>query len=67
MSLRVLPEFRTEIESLLSNDETLSEFLQTEECESVQHRRNMQEFIQQGMAYLENAKLTNSYVDADAM
>jgi len=66
-SLRVLPEFRTEIESLLGEGETLSEFLLTAVRDSVQRRRNQQEFIRRGLASLEYAKLTGAYVDADDM
>lgn len=65
--LRVLPEFRAEIQSLLGHGETLSEFLETSVRESVQRRRNQQEFVRRGLASLENAKLTDSYVDADVM
>lgn len=65
--VRVLPEFRTEIESLLGEGETLSEFLQTAVRDSVQRRRHQQEFIRRGLASLENAKLTDAYVDADAV
>ncbi len=35
--------------------------------DSVQRRRNQQEFVRRGLASLENAKLTDSYVDADDM
>jgi len=65
--LRVLPEFRAEIQSLLGEGETLSEFLQNSVRESVQRRRNQQEFMRRGLASLESAKLTDSYVDADIM
>ena len=65
--MRVLPEFRAEIQSLLGPDETLSEFLETSVRDSVQRRRNQQEFVRRGLASLENAKLTDSYVDADVM
>lgn len=65
--VRVLPEFRAEIQSLLGPDETLSEFLETSVRDSVQRRRNQQEFVRRGLASLENAKLTDSYVDADVM
>ena len=64
---RVKSKFRTEIESLLGEGETLSEFLQTAVRDSVQRRRNQQEFVRRGLASLKNAKLTDSYVDADAM
>lgn len=65
--VRVLPEFRAEIQSLLGEGETLSEFLQTAVRDSVQRRRNQQEFVQRGLDSLENAKLTDSYVEADTM
>jgi hypothetical protein len=65
--VRVRPEFRAEIQSLLGHGETLSEFLETSVRDSVQRRRNQQEFVRRGMVSLQNAKLTDSYVDADAM
>jgi hypothetical protein len=65
--VRVLPEFRAEIQSLLAYGETLSEFLETSVRDSVQRRRNQQEFIRRGLASLDNAKLTDAYVDADVM
>lgn len=65
--VRVLPEFRAEIQSLLSHGETLSEFLENSVRDSVQRRRNQQEFIRRGLASLENAKLTDLYVDVDVM
>lgn len=65
--VRVLPEFRAEIQSLLGEGETISEFLQTAVQDSLQRRRNQQEFVRRGLASLENAKLTDSYVEADAM
>lgn len=65
--VRVLPKARTKVESLLGNGETLSEFLQTAVRNSVQRRRNQQEFVRRGLASLENARLNDSYVDADVM
>jgi hypothetical protein len=65
--VRVLPEFRAEIQSLLGHGETLSEFLETSVRDSVQRRRNQQEFIRRGLASLENAQLTDSYVEADVL
>jgi len=65
--VRVRPEFRAEIQSLLAEGETLSEFLQNSVRESVQRRRNQQEFIRRGLASLEGAKLTDAYVDADVV
>jgi len=65
--MTVFPKFRAEIQPLLDEGETISEFLQTAVRDSVQRRRNQQEFFRRGLASLESAKLTNSYVDADAM
>ncbi len=65
--VRVLPEFRAEIQSLLAEGETLSEFLETSVRDSVQRRRNQQEFIRRGLVSLENARMTGVYVDADDM
>lgn len=65
--VRVLPEFRAEIQSLLNEGETLSQFLEASVRDSVQRRHNQQEFIRRGLASLENAKSTDSFVDADVM
>lgn len=65
--VRVLPEFRAEIQSLLGEGETLSEFLETSVRDSVQRRRNQQEFIRRGITSLDNAKAADTYVDADAL
>jgi hypothetical protein len=65
--VRVPPEFRTEIESLLGEGETLFEFLQAAVRDSVQRRRYQQELVRRGLASLGNAKLTDAYVDADVM
>lgn len=65
--VRVHPDFRAEIQSLLTEGETLSEFLQNSVRESVQRRRDQQEFIRRGLTSLETAKLTDAYVDADVV
>jgi hypothetical protein len=64
-SIRVKPGLRAEIEALLSEDESLSEFVETSVRESVRRRRNQAEFMSRGIASLEHAKLTDEYVDAD--
>jgi hypothetical protein len=65
--VRVRPEFRAEIQSLLGEGETLSEFLEASVRDSVQRRRNQQEFIRRGISSLENAKLADVLVDADEL
>lgn len=64
-SVRVEPAFRAEIEAVLGDSESLSEFVETAVLESVRRRRNQAEFIARGMASLEAAKRTEDYVDAD--
>lgn len=66
-SIRVKPEFRSEVQALLNNNESLSEFVETSVRESVRRRRNQIEFIARGMASLESAKRTDDYVDVDVL
>ena len=66
-SVRVDPEFRAEIESLLGEDETLSEFVEASVRASVQRRRVQAEFIARGMRSRDEARRTGEYVDADVV
>jgi len=66
-SIRVKPELRAEVEALLGDDESLSEFVETSVRESVSRRRNQAEFIARGIASLESAKLSDNYVEADVV
>ena len=66
-SVRVEPELRAEVESLLSEGETLSEFVEASVRASVLRRRNQAEFIARGLRSLEDARRTGDYVDADAV
>lgn len=66
-SIRVKPELRAEVEALLGDDESLSEFVETSVRESVSRRRNQAEFIARGIASLESAKLSDDYVEADVV
>lgn len=66
-SIRVKPELRSEVEALLNDNESLSEFVETSVRESVRRRRNQVEFIARGIAALESAKDTDDYVDADVL
>ena len=66
-SIRVKPEFRSEVQALLNSNESLSEFVETSVRESVRRRRNQAEFMARGMASLENARRTDAYVDADVL
>ena len=63
-SVRVEPELRAEVESLLSDGETLSEFVEASVRATVIRRRNQAEFVARGLRSLETARRTDSYVDA---
>ena len=64
-SIRVEPEFRTAVESLLRDAETLTEFVENAVRETVSRRRNQAEFLARGIQSLETAKRNGDYVDAD--
>jgi Arc/MetJ-type ribon-helix-helix transcriptional regulator len=64
-SVRVDPEFRAEVESLLGDGETLSEFVEASVRATVQRRRVQAEFIARGLRSREEAQRTGDYVDAD--
>lgn len=66
-SVRVDPEFRAEVESVLGRGETLSEFVEASVSAGVQHRRVQAEFIARGMRSRDEAHRTGEYVDADTV
>ena len=66
-SIRVEPEFRTAVESLLRDTETLTEFVENAVRETVSRRRNQAEFLARGIQSLEAAKRNGDYVDADVV
>jgi Arc/MetJ-type ribon-helix-helix transcriptional regulator len=66
-SVRVEPELRAEVESLLGEGETVSEFVEASVRAAVQRRRNQAEFVARGLRSLEKARRTGEYVDADAV
>jgi Arc/MetJ-type ribon-helix-helix transcriptional regulator len=66
-SVRVEPELRAEVESLLAEGESVSEFVESSVRAAVQRRRNQAEFVARGERSLEVARRTGDYVDADAV
>lgn len=66
-SVRVEPELRAEVESLLGERETVSEFVEASVRAAVQRRRNQAEFVARGMRSLDDARRTGEYVEADAV
>lgn len=66
-SVRVEPELRAEVESLLDEGETVSEFVEASVRAAVLRRRNQAEFIARGMRSLDDARRTGDYVDAESV
>lgn len=64
-SVRVEPDFRAEVEAVLADGETLSEFVETAVRASVERRRLHAEFIARGLRSRDEARRTGDYVDAD--
>ncbi len=66
-SVRVEPELRAEVESLLGEGETVSEFVEASVRTAVQRRRHQAEFLARGQRLLESARQSSSYVEAEAV
>lgn len=64
-SVRVEPEFRAEVESVLAEGESLSEFVEASVRAGVERRRVHAEFIARGLRSRDDARRTGDYVDAD--
>ena len=64
-SVRVEPELRAEVESLLGEGETVSEVVEASVRATVLRRRNQAEFIARGLRSLDDARRTGDYVAAD--
>lgn len=66
-SVRVEPELRAEVEAMLGEGETLSEFVETSIREKVERRRVHEEFVARGLRSRDQARQTGDYVDADVV
>ena len=66
-SVRVDPAFRSEIEQVLGEDETLSEFVESAVRVSVRQRRDQAEFLARGRRSLADAKKSGIYIDANVV
>lgn len=63
-SVRVEPDFRAELEAVLAEGETLSEFVEASVRATVARRRDQVEFIARGLRARDAARSTGDYVDA---
>lgn len=66
-SVRVDPDFRAEVEAVLDEGETLSQFVEASIRAGVERRRVQAEFIARGLRSRDQARRTGDYVDADAV
>ena len=66
-SIRVEPEFRSTVESLLRDSETLTEFVENSVRETVARRRNQAEFLSRGIQSLEAARNNDDYVNPESV
>ena len=66
-AVRVEPQLRDEVESLLGEGETVSEFVEAAVRASVQRRRAQAEFIERGLNARQSAQRTGEYVAAEAV
>lgn len=65
--IRVKPEFRIEIERVLAEGESLSEFVEGAVRESVFKRQVQAEFLRRGIAAIEETKRLRSGMSADVV
>lgn len=66
-SVRVEPELRAEVEALLGDGETVSEFVEASVRAAVLRRRNQAEFVVRGLRSLADARRTGDYVGSEAL
>jgi len=64
-SVRVEPELRAEVESLLGDGETVSEFVEASVRATVVRRRQQAEFIARGLCSSNDARQTGEHVGPD--
>ena len=66
-SVRVEPDFRAEVEAVLADGETLSEFVEASVRAGVERRRVQGEFVARGLRSRDEARQSGDYVDADVL
>jgi len=64
-ALRVHPEIRDAVESLLETGETLSSFVEQAVLERLERRRYQSEFIARGLLARDKAREMNHYISSD--
>lgn len=65
--IRVAPEFRIEVEGVLEQGESLSEFVENAVRMTVSKRKNQAEFVRRGIAAIEETKRTGGGIPAEVV
>jgi hypothetical protein len=65
--IRVAPEFRIEVEGVLEQGETLSEFVENAVRQTVLKRKHQTEFLSRGIKAIEATKRSGSGIHADVV
>jgi len=65
--IRVAPDFRMELEGVLEQGESLSQFVESAVRTTVAKRKNQAEFIRRGIAAIEATKRDGSGIPAEAV
>lgn len=65
--IRVAPDFRLELEGVLEQGETLSQFVESAVRSTVAKRKNQAEFIRRGIAAIESVKQDGNGIPAQAV
>lgn len=65
--IRVAPDFRLELEGVLEQGESLSQFVENAVRTTVAKRKNQAEFIRRGMAAIDKTKRDGSGIPAEVV
>jgi Arc/MetJ-type ribon-helix-helix transcriptional regulator len=65
--IRVAPDFRSELESVLEQGESLSQFVEKAVRATVAKRKNQAEFVRRGIAAIETTQRDGSGVPAEVV
>ena len=63
--VRVAPEFRQELEAVLQEGETMSQFVESAVRSVVEKRKQQAEFVRRGIAAIQDTQRTGAGVPAD--
>jgi predicted transcriptional regulator len=66
-SVRVEPELREQVERVLAEGESLSQFVEASVRDSVMRRLAQAEFVKRGMTSLDAARRDGNYVSAESV